>query len=96
MRGVVEKPTPETAPSSLSVIGRYILPHSVMQLLADLPPGAGNEIQLTDAIDRYLKDGGSVEAYRMHGRSFDCGNLKGWNAANAQLASEAGLLTALS
>lgn len=95
MRGVVEKPSPGTAPSRLSVIGRYILPHRTMQLLADLPPGAGNEIQLTDAIDRYLKEGGRVEAYRMCGRSFDCGNLQGWNAANAQLASEAGLLTAL-
>lgn len=95
MCGMVEKPSLADAPSRLSVIGRYILPHRVMQLLADLPPGAGNEIQLTDAIDHYLKEGGRVEAYRMCGRSFDCGNLQGWNAASAQLACEAGLLPSL-
>ncbi|MEL7983254.1 hypothetical protein AAG584_24720 [Vreelandella titanicae] len=44
MRGVVEKPTPEQAPSRLSVIGRYVLPYCIMELLRDQPPGAGNEI----------------------------------------------------
>ncbi|QTF91059.1 UTP--glucose-1-phosphate uridylyltransferase [Halomonas sp. BM-2019] len=90
MRGVVEKPSPEKAPSRLSVIGRYILPYRIMELLSDLPPGAGNEIQLTDAIARLMREGEGVQAYRMHGRSFDCGHIPGWLAANATLASEAG------
>ncbi|WP_168016886.1 UTP--glucose-1-phosphate uridylyltransferase [Halomonas salinarum] len=92
MCGVVEKPAVNEAPSRLSVIGRYLLPYRIMSLLADQPPGAGNEIQLTDAIARLMREGAGVEAYRMYGRSFDCGNLKGWNKANATLAREAGYL----
>ena len=64
MRGVVEKPTPEEAPSRLSVIGRYVLPYRIMELLRDQPPGAGNEIQLTDAIDRLMQEGKTVQAFR--------------------------------
>lgn len=90
MRGVVEKPQPEDAPSRLSVIGRYILPYRVMELLSDQPPGAGNEIQLTDAIDRLMQEGSSVQAFRMNGRTFDCGHIEGWLKANTLLAREAG------
>lgn len=90
MRGVVEKPKPEEAPSRLSVIGRYILPYRVMELLSDQPPGAGNEIQLTDAIDRLMQEGSSVQAFRMNGRTFDCGHIEGWLKANTLLAREAG------
>lgn len=90
MRGVVEKPKPEEAPSRLSVIGRYVLPYRIMELLRDLPPGAGNEIQLTDAIDRLLQEGETVQAFRMQGRTFDCGHVEGWLQANTTLAREAG------
>ncbi|UYF98698.1 MULTISPECIES: UTP--glucose-1-phosphate uridylyltransferase [unclassified Halomonas] len=90
MRGVVEKPKPEEAPSRLSVIGRYVLPYRIMELLADQPPGAGNEIQLTDAIDRLMQEGQTVQAFRMHGRTFDCGHIEGWLQANTTLAREAG------
>ncbi|MEA2120423.1 UTP--glucose-1-phosphate uridylyltransferase [Halovibrio sp. HP20-50] len=90
MRGVVEKPKPEEAPSRLSVIGRYVLPYRVMELLSDQPPGAGNEIQLTDAIDRLMQEGQPVQAFRMNGRTFDCGNIEGWLKANTLLAREAG------
>ncbi|MFI0471654.1 UTP--glucose-1-phosphate uridylyltransferase [Halomonas sp. HMF6819] len=90
MRGVVEKPKPEEAPSRLSVIGRYVLPYRIMELLADQPPGAGNEIQLTDAIDRLMQEGQTVQAFRMHGRTFDCGHIEGWLKANMMLAREAG------
>lgn len=90
MRGVVEKPKPEDAPSRLSVIGRYVLPYRIMELLSDQPPGAGNEIQLTDAIDRLMQEGTSVQAFRMNGRTFDCGNIDGWLKANTVLAREAG------
>lgn len=90
MQGVVEKPAPEDAPSRLSVIGRYLLPYRVMELLRDQPPGAGNEIQLTDAIDRLMQEGSAVEAFRMQGRTFDCGHIDGWLQANVTLAREAG------
>lgn len=90
MRGVVEKPAPEAAPSRLSVIGRYVLPYRIMALLRDQPPGAGNEIQLTDAIDRLMREGSVVEAFRMQGRTFDCGHIEGWLKANTTLAREAG------
>jgi UTP--glucose-1-phosphate uridylyltransferase len=90
MRGVVEKPQPEDAPSRLSVIGRYVLPYRIMELLRDQPPGAGNEIQLTDAIDRLMQEGQTVQAFRMHGRTFDCGHIEGWLQANTTLAREAG------
>lgn len=90
MRGVVEKPSPAEAPSRLSVIGRYLLPYRVMELLSDQPPGAGNEIQLTDAIDRLMQEGQPVEAFRMRGRTFDCGHIEGWLQANTLLAREAG------
>lgn len=90
MRGVVEKPKPEDAPSRLSVIGRYVLPFRVMELLSDQPPGAGNEIQLTDAIDRLMQEGQPVQAFRMNGRTFDCGHIEGWLKANTILAREAG------
>ncbi|EPC04391.1 UTP--glucose-1-phosphate uridylyltransferase subunit GalU [Litchfieldella anticariensis FP35 = DSM 16096] len=74
---VVEKPTVEEAPSTLAVIGRYLLPGSIFPLLAETPPGAGNEIQLTDAIDELRRQGG-VAAYRMQGTTYDCGHQLGY------------------
>ncbi len=77
MRGIVEKPVIGTAPSNLSVVGRYILPAKIMQLLEETPRGAGNEIQLTDAIAT-LQKSEKVEAYRMKGQTFDCGSKIGY------------------
>lgn len=77
MQGIVEKPAVGTAPSNLSVVGRYILPAKIMQLLQHTPKGAGNEIQLTDAI-AMLQQTDVVEAYRMQGQTFDCGNKLGY------------------
>ncbi|MCK4096239.1 UTP--glucose-1-phosphate uridylyltransferase GalU [Acinetobacter radioresistens] len=77
MQGIVEKPAVGTAPSNLSVIGRYILPAEIMQLLEQTPKGAGNEIQLTDAI-ALLQQRQAVEAYRMQGQTFDCGSKLGY------------------
>lgn len=77
MQGIVEKPALGTAPSNLSVVGRYVLPAKVMQLLAVTPKGAGNEIQLTDAI-AMLNASDVVEAYRMKGQTFDCGSKLGY------------------
>lgn len=77
MSGIVEKPAIGTAPSNLSVIGRYILPARIMQLLEKTPRGAGNEIQLTDAIAMLQKET-AIEAYRMQGQTFDCGSKLGY------------------
>lgn len=77
MQGIVEKPPIGTAPSNLSVVGRYVLPAKIMQLLEETPKGAGNEIQLTDAIATLQKTD-KVEAYRMKGKTFDCGSKLGY------------------
>lgn len=77
MHGIVEKPAIGTAPSNLSVVGRYVLPAKIMTLLEQTPKGAGNEIQLTDAI-AMLQQSELVEAYRMKGRTFDCGSKIGY------------------
>ena len=77
MKGIIEKPAVGTAPSNLSVVGRYVLSAKIMQLLEQTPKGAGNEIQLTDAIAALQKIE-NVEAYRMQGQTFDCGSKIGY------------------
>lgn len=77
LKGLVEKPAPEDAPSNLAVVGRYVLPGRIMAMLADTGPGAGGEIQLTDAIDTLIQQS-PVHACAMTGRSFDCGNKAGY------------------
>ncbi|WP_278976230.1 UTP--glucose-1-phosphate uridylyltransferase GalU [Oligella urethralis] len=77
LNGIVEKPALGTAPSNLSVVGRYILPAEIMGILEKTPKGAGDEIQLTDAIATLLC-GSVVEAYRMKGQTFDCGSKLGY------------------
>jgi len=81
IKGLVEKPAQNEAPSNLAVIGRYILPAHVMTLLAAGKPGAGGEIQLTDAIDALLTEQ-AVEAYKMMGETYDCGEKLGYLKAN--------------
>lgn len=77
MQQVVEKPAREAAPSNLAIVGRYVLPGTIFDLLAATAPGAGGEIQLTDAIAALMQQSGA-EAYRMRGRSFDCGSKLGY------------------
>lgn len=77
MKGVVEKPTPEEAPTDLAVVGRYVLPAGIFDYLATTEPGVGGEIQLTDALDELLQ-AEPMEAYNMTGRTFDCGNKFGY------------------
>jgi len=81
INSVVEKPPVESAPSNLSINGRYILPSRIMELLKETQPGAGGEIQLTDAIDQYLKEG-ALHAFRMSGKTYDCGSKTGYIQAN--------------
>lgn len=73
IRGMVEKPSPDKAPSNLAVVGRYILPPTIFDQLERTPPGKGGEIQLTDAIAALL-DEASIQAYRFQGTRFDCGS----------------------
>jgi UTP--glucose-1-phosphate uridylyltransferase len=80
MTQVVEKPTIDEAPSNLAVVGRYVLSSQIWDLLDFTPPGAGNEIQLTDAIASLMKVE-TVEAFHMTGKSHDCGSKLGYMAA---------------
>jgi UTP--glucose-1-phosphate uridylyltransferase len=82
---IVEKPSPEDAPSNLAVVGRYILSPRIFDLLEQTTPGAGGEIQLTDAIDRLLKQE-CVDAYRFRGTRFDCGTHIGLIEATIRYA----------
>ena len=82
--GIVEKPDPATAPSTLAVVGRYVLTPAVFALLADAQPGRGGEIQLTDAIARLLRQE-RVLAMRLQGRRFDCGSKLGYLQATVEL-----------
>jgi len=74
---IVEKPKPGTTPSTQGVVGRYILTPRIFHHLHTMPPGAGGEIQLTDAIARLLGDE-KVLAYQFEGRRYDCGNKLGY------------------
>lgn len=77
MHAIVEKPDTDKAPSNLAVVGRYVLSKEIWPLLQVTPYGAGNEIQLTDAI-AMLMAGHPVEAYAIVGRSHDCGDKFGY------------------
>ncbi|MCM2971355.1 MULTISPECIES: UTP--glucose-1-phosphate uridylyltransferase GalU [Larsenimonas] len=83
--GMVEKPATGEEPSTLAVIGRYLLPGRIFPLLAETKPGAGNEIQLTDAIDA-LRGESDVAAYRMQGDTYDCGHQLGYLEATLSFA----------
>ncbi len=86
-RGLVEKPAPEKAPSTLSIIGRYILQPEVINVLSHQKAGAGGEIQLTDAIASMIGTN-NVYGYRFDGVRYDCGGLAGFVAANVAFALE--------
>jgi UTP--glucose-1-phosphate uridylyltransferase len=77
IRGVVEKPSPEAAPSTMAIVGRYILSPEIFECIANLKPGTGGEIQLTDGISRLLKLE-RVMTYRYQGKHYDCGSKVGF------------------
>lgn len=83
--GIVEKPKPADAPSNLAVVGRYVLDGSIFGLLETTTPGAGGEIQLTDAIATLLTHS-PVQAYRFQGTRFDCGTHLGLIEATIRYA----------
>ncbi len=78
VKGMVEKPKAEEAPSNLAVIGRYILSPQVLDNLSRIKHGAGGEIQLTDAIAEEINEGRSVYGYRFRGQRYDCGSKAGF------------------
>ncbi len=82
--GIVEKPKPEEAPSTQVVIGRYILTGRIFDHLRQLKPGAGGELQLTDAIASLLKEE-AVLAYQFRGVRYDCGSKLGYLQATVEL-----------
>ena len=77
LSGLIEKPALEDAPSNLASIGRYVLSPDIFDILKSIKPGAGNEIQLADAIDFLAKEN-KVEATRLNGLRFDCGSVDGY------------------
>ncbi|UTA49524.1 UTP--glucose-1-phosphate uridylyltransferase GalU [Simiduia sp. 21SJ11W-1] len=85
--GMVEKPDPEEAPSTLAVAGRYILSPSVFGKIRTQPRGAGGEIQLTDGIAALLSEEG-VYSHRYDGRRYDCGSKEGYIQATIDMALE--------
>ncbi|MDR2926048.1 MAG: UTP--glucose-1-phosphate uridylyltransferase GalU [Azoarcus sp.] len=82
--GIVEKPAPEKAPSTQAVVGRYILTARIFDHLRALKPGAGGELQLTDAIAAMLKEE-AVLAYQFDGVRYDCGSKFGYLKATVEL-----------
>jgi UTP--glucose-1-phosphate uridylyltransferase len=83
--GIVEKPDPRKAPSTLGVVGRYLLTPAIFRHLRRLRPGAGGEIQLTDGIASLLREE-DVLAYEFEGTRYDCGSKLGYLQANLAFA----------
>lgn len=84
IKSIVEKPDPDRAPSNLAVVGRYILTPRVFKLLESTEPGAGGEIQLTDAIQSLIGEQ-TVLAYEFEGIRYDCGSKFGYLKANVEM-----------
>lgn len=87
LRGVVEKPKPDEAPSNLAIVGRYVLSPKIFEKLERTQRGAGGEIQLTDAIQALAAEQ-PIFGRRFGGRRYDVGSPEGWIAANIDLALE--------
>lgn len=87
IRGLVEKPKPEDAPSNLAIIGRYILTPEIFDILENRETGAGGEIQITDAMARLL-DTQSIYGIQYDGTRFDCGTKVGFQMANLSFAMD--------
>jgi UTP--glucose-1-phosphate uridylyltransferase len=85
LSGIVEKPAPDKAPSNLGVVGRYVLMPTIFKHIRALKPGAGGELQLTDAVQSLLTEE-QVLAYRYFGTRFDCGSKLGYLKATVEFA----------
>lgn len=85
LAGIVEKPAPEKAPSTLGVVGRYVLTPAIFKHLRNLQPGAGGELQLTDGIASLIAHE-TVLGYQFEGIRYDCGSKLGYLQATVQFA----------
>lgn len=88
---MVEKPNNDEAPSNLAITGRYVVSPAIWDLLEYTPPGAGGEIQLTDALLQ-LRHLETIEAYHLKGKSHDCGSKLGYMLANVEYAMQSNLM----
>ncbi|MDN3433909.1 UTP--glucose-1-phosphate uridylyltransferase GalU [Pseudoalteromonas sp. APC 3356] len=88
---MVEKPNNDEAPSNLAITGRYVVSPAIWDLLEFTPPGAGGEIQLTDALLQ-LRHLETIEAYHLKGKSHDCGSKLGYMLANVEYAMQSSLM----
>lgn len=84
-KGVVEKPDPAAAPSTLTIIGRYIIQPEVFDHLGRIGEGSGGEIQLTDALELLIEEGQAFHGFRFAGRRYDCGDKLGFLEATIAL-----------
>lgn len=87
IRDMIEKPQPDLAPSTLAIIGRYVLPPEIFQALRETTPGTGGEIQITDAMRRLIGDGGPAHGVIFRGRRYDTGDRLDYLRAVVQLAT---------
>jgi UTP--glucose-1-phosphate uridylyltransferase len=81
---MVEKPSPEDAPTNMAIIGRYILTPDIFDIIRTTKPGKGGEIQITDALMEQAKSG-NVIAYKFRGKRYDCGSIDGYVQATIEL-----------
>ena len=89
VKNVVEKPSSKNSPSNYRIVGRYILPYEIMEIISKLKPGKNGEIQLTDAIQNLLESKKyKLEANLSSSKIFDCGSLKGFLGANIASAAK--------
>ena len=86
IKGVVEKPPINKAPSNNAVIGRYILPKTIFSKLMKLKPGNGKEIHITDAIQELINDKEKFIGHNFNGRYLDCGTMKGYINSSVEIA----------
>ena len=91
VKNMVEKPSPEEAPTNLAIIGRYILTPEIFNVLENTAPDKNGEIQITDALMTLAKEG-KVIAYKFQGTRFDCGSVKGFVTATNAFAKAEGLI----
>lgn len=88
---MIEKPNPQDAPSNLAIIGRYILTPDIFEILKNIKPGKGGEIQITDALLNLAKSN-QVIAYKFRGTRFDCGGTEGYVKAINYFAKKSGII----
>ncbi|WP_175060115.1 UTP--glucose-1-phosphate uridylyltransferase GalU [Thermococcus sp. 2319x1] len=89
VHNLVEKPSPQEAPNNIAIVGRYVLTPEIFDILKEIPPGKGGEVQLTDAL-RELAKRRKILAKLISGKRYDIGTFEGWLRANIELSKNGG------